>query len=113
MAGSIVIGGGLPDDPNLNPGFTYADELPDDGYPTGSIAMANRGPGTSGSQFFIETGDASFLPDSYNRYGRVEQGMDVAKTIEGFADPAAGPGDPEAGTPSSPVWIYGITIDES
>jgi cyclophilin family peptidyl-prolyl cis-trans isomerase len=109
----IIQGGGLPDDPNLNPGYTYADELPEDGYPTGSIAMANRGPGTSGSQFFIVTGDASLLPNSYNRFGRVIRGMDVAKTIEGFADPAAAPGDPDAGTPSSPVWIDGITIDES
>ena len=109
----IIQGGALPDDPNLNPGYTFPDELPTDGYPTGSIAMANRGPGTSGSQFFIVTGDASFLPNSYNRFGRVVRGMDVAKTIEGFADPAAAPGDPSAGTPSHPIWIDGITIDES
>jgi cyclophilin family peptidyl-prolyl cis-trans isomerase len=108
----IIQGGALPDDPNLNPGYTFADELPDDGYPTGSVAMANRGPGTTGSQFFIVTGDASFLPNSYNRFGRVVRGMDVARTIEGFADPAADPGDPTAGRPSSPVWIDGVTISE-
>ena len=108
----IIQGGAIPDDPNLNPGYTFADELPDDGYPTGSVAMANRGPGTNGSQFFIVTGDASLLPNSYNRFGRVVRGMDVARTIEGFADPAADPGDPAAGVPTSPIWIDGITISE-
>lgn len=107
----IIQGGALPDDPNLNPGYTFADELPADGYPTGAVAMANRGPGTSGSQFFIVTGDASFLPNSYNRFGRVVRGMDVARTIEHFADPAANPGDPDSGVPTSPIWIDGITID--
>ena len=109
----IIQGGALPDDPNLNPGYTFADELPDDGYPTGSVAMANRGPGTNGSQFFIVTGDASLLPNSYNRFGRVVRGMDVARTIEGFADPAADPGDPAAGVPTSPIWIDGVTIREA
>jgi cyclophilin family peptidyl-prolyl cis-trans isomerase len=108
----IIQGGALPEDPNLNPGYTFADELPDDGYPTGSVAMANRGPGTTGSQFFIVTGDASLLPNSYNRFGRVVRGMDVARTIEGFADPAADPGDPDAQVPTAPIWIDGVTISE-
>lgn len=107
----IIQGGALPDDPNLNPGYTFADELPTDGYPAGAVAMANRGPGTSGSQFFIVTGDASFLPNSYNRFGRVVRGMDVARTIEHFADPTANPGDPDSGVPTSPIWIDRITID--
>jgi cyclophilin family peptidyl-prolyl cis-trans isomerase len=108
----IIQGGALPEDPNLNPGYTFADELPDDGYPTGSVAMANRGPGTTGSQFFIVTGDASLLPNSYNRFGEVVRGMDVARTIEGFADPAADPGDPAAQVPTAPIWIDGVTISE-
>jgi cyclophilin family peptidyl-prolyl cis-trans isomerase len=108
----IIQGGALPEDPNLNPGYTFADELPDDGYPTGSVAMANRGPGTTGSQFFIVTGDASLLPNSYNRFGRVVRGMDVARTIEGFADSAADPGDPDAQVPTAPIWIDGVTISE-
>jgi cyclophilin family peptidyl-prolyl cis-trans isomerase len=108
----VIQGGATADDPNLGPGYTFADELPDDGYPAGSVAMANRGPGTNGSQFFIVTGDASFLPNSYSRFGRVVEGMDVARTIEGFADPDADPGDPDSGRPSSPVWIYGVEISE-
>jgi cyclophilin family peptidyl-prolyl cis-trans isomerase len=112
VPGYVIQGGAVPDDPNLGPGYTIADELPDDGYPTWSVAMANGGPGTTGSQFFIVTGDASFLPNSYNRFGTVVRGKDVARAIEGFADPAADPGDPDAGVPVSPVWIDGITIRE-
>ena len=107
-----VIQAGDPAGDGAGPGYTFADELPDDGYPTGSVAMANSGPGTNGSQFFIVTGDASFLPLSYSRFGRVVKGLDVARTIEAFADPAADPGDPASQTPASPVYIYSITISE-
>ena len=40
-------------------------------------------------------------------------GWDVARTIEGFADPAADPGDPSSQDPASPIWIYRVTITES
>ena len=114
VVGDFVIQGGDPaGDGTGGPGYTLADELPDDGYPAGSVAMANSGPGTSGSQFFIVTGDASFLPLSYSRFGRVVEGLDVARTIEAFADPAADPGDPASQTPASPVYIYSVTISES
>ena len=76
------------------PGYTFPDELPDDGYPPGSVAMANAGPDTNGSQFFIVTGDASALPNAYSKFGRVVKGLDVARTIESFVDPTADPGDP-------------------
>jgi len=112
VPGFVIQGGDPTGDGTGGPGYTFADELPDDGYPTGSVAMANRGPGTNGSQFFIVTGDASLLPNSYNRFGEVVRGMDVARTIEGFADPAADPGDPAAGVPTSPIWIDGVTISE-
>ena len=75
--------------------------------------MANSGPGTNGSQFFVVTGDASFLPNSYSRFGRVTEGLDVAKTIERFADPSADPGDPASQVPTSTIWIDSVTIDES
>ena len=51
-------------------------------------------PDTNGSQFFIVTGDASSLPNDYTRFGRVTRGLDVARTIESFADPAADPARP-------------------
>ena len=107
----FVIQGGDPEGTGRGgPGYAIPDELPDDGYPPGAVAMANAGPDTGGSQFFIVTGDASALPDSFAKLGRVVKGLDVARTIEGFANPVADPGDPSAQTPTSPIYIEKVTI---
>ena len=50
-------------------------------YVAGAVAMANSGPDTNGSQFFICTGDDSKLPKSYNLFGHVVSGLDVAQKI--------------------------------
>lgn len=78
----FVIQGG---DPNGNgtggPGYAFEDELDDDyGYERGIVAMANRGPDTNGSQFFIMLGDTP-LPKAYTVFGRVLEGMDVVDEI--------------------------------
>lgn len=90
------------------PGYVIVDELPDDGeYQIGSIAMANAGPGTSGSQFFIITGEqGAALPPLYSLFGEVVEGFDgTVVQLE-----AAGTG---AGTPSEPIEIQSITIIQS
>ena len=111
VVAGFVIQGGDPEGKGYGgPGYTFPDELPDDGYPTGSVAMANSGPDTNGSQFFIVTGDASALPNSFSKFGRVVQGLKVAKTIEGFVDPDADPGDPSSQTPTSPIYIFAVKI---
>ena len=87
----FVIQGG---DPNGNGsggysifGPTFADELNPDtesykaGYQEGVLAMANRGPNTNGSQFFIMLADNTTLPHSYTIFGKVKTGMDVVKQI--------------------------------
>lgn len=80
----FVIQGG---DPNGNgtggPGYTFADELNDGGrkYSRGTVAMANRGPNTNGSQFFIMLDDVS-LPKLYTIFGTVVQGMDIVDEIK-------------------------------
>ena len=74
--------------------------------------MANAGPDTNGSQFFIVTGDGSLLPNDYSRFGRVTAGLDVAQRIEGFADPDADPSDPASQKPTQPIYIYRVTITE-
>ena len=62
------------------PGYSFADELSgDEKYTAGTLAMANAGPNTNGSQFFIVTGDGSLLPNDYSRCGKVPSGLDVAK----------------------------------
>ncbi|MDE2026285.1 MAG: peptidylprolyl isomerase [Patescibacteria group bacterium] len=68
-------------------GPTFEDELNPNtpsyqaGYKEGVVAMANRGPNTNGSQFFIMLADDDSLPHSYTIFGKVTQGMDVVKQI--------------------------------
>lgn len=91
------------------PGYTVPDEnLPTAGtanYPAGAVAMANAGPGTAGSQFFIVYDDTT-LPGDYTIWGQVTEGLDIVKEIAsvGVAD---GGGD---GTPRQPVFIESATV---
>jgi len=74
------------------PGYSFADELPTGPYPLYSVAMANSGPNTNGSQFFIVTGGSGqTLPDSYSRFGQVTTGQDTLRKLyaAGNADPAS------------------------
>ncbi len=64
-------------------------------------------PGRSGSQFFIVTGADAGLPPDYAVAGEVTSGMNVAKTIEGYGDPASG----STGTPLGTVVINSVTIE--
>ena len=66
------------------PGYKFNDELTgQEKYPEGTLAMANSGPNTNGSQFFIVTASPEApLPPSYTVFGKVVRGMDVALQIE-------------------------------
>ena len=66
------------------PGYRFADELPKPGrYEVGSVAMANAGPNTNGSQFFIVSGPNGVgLPPSYSLFGKVVRGLDVVAAME-------------------------------
>ncbi|MET9284475.1 peptidylprolyl isomerase [Nocardia beijingensis] len=80
------------------PGYQFPDEnLAGATYPAGTIAMANAGPGTNGSQFFVVYRDAP-LPPSYTPFGRVTAGMDVLTSIAaaGVKD-GSSDGEPAAG----------------
>jgi len=114
VAAGFVIQGGDPEGTGRGgPGYSFPDELPTDGYPPGSVAMANSGPDTNGSQFFIVTGDASALPNDYTRFGRVVDGLDVARLVEGLADPDADPFDPSTQRPTREVFIDSVRIEET
>ncbi|HEV3363535.1 MAG TPA: peptidylprolyl isomerase [Acidimicrobiia bacterium] len=106
----FVIQGGDPEDTGQGgPGYEFEDELPQDGYKIGSLAMANSGPNTNGSQFFIVTGnEGAQLPSKYNRFGQVTSGIEVAQKLETFAQD---PPDPN-GKPSRPLYIFSVTIKE-
>ena len=65
------------------PGYQFADEIGTDNRNNiGTIAMANAGPNTNGSQFFINTADNTFLNTKHTVFGKVTVGMDVVRAIE-------------------------------
>jgi cyclophilin family peptidyl-prolyl cis-trans isomerase len=66
------------------PGYTFDDEINDHKIVRGALAMANAGPGTNGSQFFIVTTDAApWLDGKHTVFGQVKNGMDAVDSIEG------------------------------
>jgi len=88
------------------PGYTYADETkPDMVYPAGTVAMANAGPDTNGSQFFLVYADSTLPPD-YTVFGQITSGLDV---IQGIAAKGI-TGSGNATAPVEPVEISTVTI---
>ena len=88
------------------PGYTFEDEPVKGDYVRGSLAMANAGPNTNGSQFFICTADLTGrLPKSYTLFGQVTKGLDVVDAI------VSAPRN-SRDLPDDPVAITGITIRE-
>ena len=90
------------------PGYKFEDELPKPGrYEVGSVAMANAGPNTNGSQFFIVSGPSGVgLPPLYSLFGKVVKGLDVVDTMQRVA---TGGGD----RPKEDVVINSVTITEA
>lgn len=105
----FVIQGGDPEGTGAGgPGYQFADELPQAGqYKIGSVAMANSGPNTNGSQFFIVTGaNGAALPPLYSLFGQVTEGQSVADAISNVPRDASD-------KPNTPVTINSVTIAES
>lgn len=87
------------------PGYQFADEIhANNRNDAGTISMANAGPNTNGSQFFINTGTNNFLDTKHTVFGRVTAGMDVVSAIEST------PTD-QADRPLSPVIINSVTVE--
>ncbi|MEA2716102.1 MAG: hypothetical protein QOI99_419 [Actinomycetota bacterium] len=107
----FVIQGGSPDaSGNGNPGYQFADEVPAAGaYQVGSLAMANSGPNTNGSQFFIVTGAPATLQPLYSLFGQVTGGADVLQAIDAAGTPAT---DANSGKPTEVVTVQTVTIKE-
>ncbi|MEU8223232.1 peptidylprolyl isomerase [Kribbella sp. NPDC048915] len=91
------------------PGYSFADEVfPTLKYGRSTLAMANSGPNTNGSQFFIVYGDASGLTPQYTAFGTIDEaGLKlIDKVAEAGVDPQNGPDD---GAPKTPVEIKSAT----
>lgn len=88
------------------PGYSFEDELPPPGrYEIGSLAMANAGPDTNGSQFFVVSGPhGTALPPSYSLFGKVVKGLDVVAAIDALGS--------RSGRPSERVTIEAVNITE-
>ncbi len=80
----FMIQGGCPEGTGTGgPGYTFEDEFNDHKVVRGALAMANAGPNTNGSQFFIVTADAaSWLDGKHTVFGEVTDGMDAVDAIE-------------------------------
>ena len=80
----FMIQGGDPTGTGMGgPGYTFEDEFNDNKVVRGALAMANAGPNTNGSQFFIVTAEATpWLDGKHTVFGRVTNGMDVVDAIE-------------------------------
>ena len=96
------------------PGYTFNDELPGDelNYIEGSVSMANSGPNTNGSQFFISSANNSgTLQKNYTIFGQVAEGQDVVQLISEI--PVNMNQQGEQSVPGATITILGITIYES
>ena len=104
----FVIQGGCPEGSGRGgPGYRFEDEPVTGEYTLGAVAMANAGPNTNGSQFFIITGASGVgLPPQYSLFGKVIKGLDVADNMQRVA---TAPGD----RPLEDVVINSVTITES
>lgn len=96
------------------PGYRFADELPPrHSYEQGMVAMANAGPNTNGSQFFICSGSQARSLDNhpnYTQFGRVVSGMDVVETLASVPVKTSFSG--EASSPKEAISIESVSIDE-
>ena len=107
IPGFVVQGGDPTGTGRGGPGYKFADELPPAGrYELGSLAMANAGPDTNGSQFFIISGPSGIrLPPQYSLFGKVVAGVDVVAAIDAVGT--------QSGTPNERVTIESVTISEA
>lgn len=106
IPGFVVQGGDPTGTGAGGPGYRFEDELPPAGrYEIGSLAMANAGPDTNGSQFFIISGSQGVaLPPLYALFGKAVAGLDTVASLD-----AAGS---RSGKPSEAVTIESVTITE-
>lgn len=107
IPGFMIQGGDPQGTGSGGPGYQISDELPESGeYEIGSMAMANAGPDTNGSQFFVVTGDAGVsLPPQYSLFGTITEGMDTVTSIEDDGS--------SQGTPTTVHTIESVEIVEN
>jgi peptidyl-prolyl cis-trans isomerase B (cyclophilin B) len=103
----FMIQGGCPQGTGTGgPGYTFADEINPHKVVRGALAMANAGPNTNGSQFFIVTAAACpWLDGKHTVFGQVSEGMDVVERLDGVVTDGAD-------RPTEPVGIASVALSE-
>ncbi|MFA5872291.1 MAG: peptidylprolyl isomerase [Parcubacteria group bacterium] len=109
MKGFMIQGGDPKGDGTGGPGYKFDDEPIDGNYTRGTVAMANSGPNTNGSQFFIMHKDYD-LPKSYVIFGHVSKGMDTVDKIAEAEVTVSSSG--ENSKPANPVKVESVNITE-
>jgi len=111
VSGFVIQGGDPTGTGTGGPGYKFADEPVKREYEKGTLAMANAGPNTNGSQFFIVTADLrGRLPKNYTIFGHVTEGLDVVDAIA--AVPTRPGPSGERSTPLEAVTLDKVTIHE-
>lgn len=109
IKGFMIQGGDPKGDGTGGPGYTFEDEPFDGEYKRGTIAMANAGPDTNGSQFFIMHQDYD-LPPNYTIFGNVIKGIEVVDKIAEAKVSTSQTG--ESSKPANPVKVTSVEISE-
>ena len=108
----FMVQGGCPrGDGTGGPGYRFNDEPVTRSYVKGTLAMANSGPNTNGSQFFIVHGNDVGLPPNYTIFGMLSSGMEVLDALANV--PVASGGGGEASRPREQLEIQSVEISES
>ena len=110
MKGFMIQGGCPKGDGTGGPGYRFPDEPVTRSYVKGTLAMANSGPNTNGSQFFIVHGDDAGLPPNYTIFGMLTGGTEVLDTLAN--SPVTGSGG-ERSRPAERLEIQTIEITEA
>ena len=110
IKGFMIQGGDPNGDGTGGPGYRFDDETFEGEYTRGTVAMANAGPNTNGSQFFIIQEDNATLPKNYVIFGKVTKGLEVVDKIATAPVKANSRG--ESSVPVNPVKVLSIEITE-
>ncbi|MYC38207.1 MAG: peptidylprolyl isomerase [Chloroflexi bacterium] len=111
ISGFMIQGGCPKGDGTGGPGYRFQDEPVTRKYVRGTLAMANAGPNTNGSQFFIVHGADVGLPPNYTIFGMLTDGGDVLDTLAN--SPVSRSRGGENSSPAERLVINNITIEES
>jgi peptidylprolyl isomerase len=112
VKGFVVQGGDPTGTGSGGPGYKFTDEPIKKDYERGTLAMANAGPNTNGSQFFICLKDLSgSLPKNYTIFGKVTDDLEAVDAMASVNVKRGASG--EASTPTEPVTLHKVTVGEA